>query len=276
MRDFAAVQPNDAPWLKAGFRNLGLAEVAGPLSNPTIIEMYRAAGAKVPEKLDDSSWSWCSAAMCYWFEKAKLAGTRSLLGRSWLNRKNSTRLDVSKPLPRGAVVVLKYDNDPNHGHVATLLADNGVTIQVLGANQRNHVCVMSWKRTALIGAIWPNEWPLEQPHADVPLPRPRPELEEDPEPPEEPARQPDDPGVDRDERQAPAKAPWYRRLWLRWFGGGVGSYLGLAGLTDWQIAAVLIGGGILTAILAVVAVLAFIGADGRAVVRGWIVRQFRS
>jgi uncharacterized protein (TIGR02594 family) len=269
----------DPPWLKAAYGDLGLWEQAGPLTNPRIVEMYRAANHPAPETLDDTTWSWCSAAECLWFEESFLASTNSLMGRSWLKRKNSTRLDIDKPLPRGAVVVLKYDNNPAHGHVANLIEDNGTTIRVIGANQSNHVCEMSWKRSALVGAIWPNEVPM--PGAKpVPVPKPKPAQLAEQDPEEDPdemsaqrRQQPDDPGVDEDE--APKKAPWYRRLWLRWFGGTGASYLGLAGLTDWQIAAVLIGSGILAIALAVGAVLKFIGEDGRAVVREWIVRQFR-
>lgn len=272
-------QQGDPPHLRAAYGDLGLYEKAGPLTNPRITEMYRAAGHAAPETLDDTTWSWCSAAMCLWFEESGLASTNSLMGRSWLKRKNSTKLDIEKPLPRGAVVVLKYSDNPAQGHVAILLDDRGDTLVVLGANQANHVSEMMWRRSKLIGAIWPNEVPRKV-KAPLPKPKPAPKPEPQPEgdpvehdvPRPEPRPQPDDPGVE-DEPQP--KAPWYRRLWLRWFGGGVGSYLGLASFTDWQIAAVLIGAAVLTLVLSVGSGLAFIGNEGRAVVREWIVRQFR-
>ena len=261
------IQATDPPWLVAAARDFGLREVAGPRSNPRIIEMYRAANHPAPETLDDTTWSWCSAAMCLWFEESKLPSTNSLMGRSWLKRKSSTRIEGMKVLPRGAVVVLKYDNDPNHGHVAILLKDNGKTLKVIGANQRNHVCEMDWARERLIGAIWPNERPMTQPSADVPTPKQRPELDAEPDDGGRGAspNQPDDPGVDQTTQEQPS---FLRRWWLKITGAGAGT--GGAGLlamfTDWQVwvaffAFVLIVLGIVIWIV------------GPSNVRAWIKRQ---
>lgn len=73
----------------------------------------------------------------------------------------------------------------------------------------------------------------------------------------------------------PQRAPWWKRLWLRWTGGALGTYLGLSEWTDWQIAAVMMAGGIVVAALIVLFITAFVGSSGRATIREWIVRQFR-
>lgn len=77
------------------------------------------------------------------------------------------------------------------------------------------------------------------------------------------------------EEDSPHHVPWWKRLWLRWFGGSVGTFLGLSGLTDAQVAAVMIAGAFLFAAIIVGAVMIFIGENGRGTVRAWIVRQFK-
>lgn len=190
---------NDPPYLTALLRVKGEHEVDGPLSNPLIWDMYVAGGVAHPKLLDDSTTAWCSAALCWAFETSGLRGTRSLAGRSWLKR--GRKLDLKKPIPRGAIAVLRYDNDPNHGHVGVVLADHGTSIDVLAGNQGNAVSVRSWRKTSIIGAVWPDGVPEPgalklppdvepAPVEHVPLPRPRP--------------QPDDPGPERDEPDEPA------------------------------------------------------------------------
>ncbi len=83
----------------------------------------------------------------------------------------------------------------------------------------------------------------------------------------------DEPAVNGDHSEP--RPQWWKRLWLRWTGGSVGTYLGLAGLSDWQIATVLMGGSVVVLFAFIGLVMAFIGQSGRAVIRNWIVRQFR-
>lgn len=262
-------QRNDPPWLKLAFGDLGLAEVTGPQHEERVVETFAIVGHK---QINDDETAWCAAWAGAKLELAGIRSTRSLRARSY----ESFGVDaLGDRVPRGAVCVWPRGGNAAQGHVNFALDDDGQHITCLGGNQSKKgttgaVTIARYRKAAIVAARWPSSVP----QADVALPRPRPQLEQDPEPnPAPPRRQPDDPGPEPHQPAPPV--PWYRRLWLRWFGGSVGSYIGLAGLTDAQIAAVLMAGAILAVALAVTAVLMFIGPSGRAVVRAWIIRQFR-
>lgn len=233
------ILPGDPPWLVAAIHDYGVHEVDGPKSHPVIIDAYRAAGQPRPETLDDSKLAWCSAIECKWFLDSGLPGTKSLAGRSWLKR--GPRIENDGPLPRGAIAVFKYDNDPNHGHVANVLKDHGDRIEVIGGNQSNEVNSMFWPRSKLIGAIWPHGWP--RPGSTVPLPRPRPDVPQETEEPDPqiPAPQPADP----DPVPAPSAPPSLLRRIGNWalttfFGGS----LAYAHWALFVLVALLIVGGV--------------------------------
>lgn len=259
------IMPGDPPWLIAAFRDLGLREVPGPRSSPRICEMYSAAGHPAPEKLDDSKWSWCSAAMNAWFVESGLKGTGSLMGRSWLKRGN--KLNSSKRLPRGALLVFKYDDNPSHGHICCLLQDNGDRLRVIGANQGNAVSVMSWPRDKMIGAVWPSDYPMPN---VVPLPRsrPRPDTQEgEPDiPTDAPTpplpRQPDDPGP------GPAPLPPAKPGIFRRIGNWFGSIFASGGLfyMDWRL-------GVLAALAAIALIGFLLWLFGKDKIKTWISRN---
>lgn len=153
------LQPTDPLRLKAAFADLGLREVKGAATHPRIGEMYKAAGAS-PD-MDDSRVSWCSAAMNDWVKKEGLAGTNSLLGKSWDALPNARKLDIAKTLPRAAILMFRYSGVSWQAHVCMLLADLGDRLVVIGANQGGErengggVTIMTWPRAALIAAVWP-------------------------------------------------------------------------------------------------------------------------
>lgn len=151
--DARNVQPNDPLRLKAAFNDLGLREVPGGATAPRIGEMYKAAGAS-PD-MDDSRVSWCSAAMNDWVKKEGLAGTNSLLGKSWAALPNARALDIKRAIPRASICMFRYSGVSWQAHVAMALADLGDRIMVIGANQGNSVSIMTWPKSALIAAVWP-------------------------------------------------------------------------------------------------------------------------
>jgi len=146
---------SDPLWLKNFYADLGVREVAGPGSNPRIVEMYAKAGH--PEIRDDAV-AWCSAAMNAEMVDAGEEPTDSLMARSWL--KWGIPLETKKKLPRGAVCVFSRGSDPSQGHVACLVEDQGDALLVIGGNQANSISIIRMPRSRLLGARWSNIEPL--------------------------------------------------------------------------------------------------------------------
>lgn len=145
------VLSTDPVWLKDAFRDLGVREVAGAGSNPRIVRMY--AAARNPQVKDDAV-PWCSAAMNDWIAQAGYRPTYSLAARSWLDWTGGEKLDLGKPIPRGAILIFRRGN-AWQGHVTFCLEDHGNTVTVLGGNQGDSVSIATYSKAALIGARWP-------------------------------------------------------------------------------------------------------------------------
>jgi len=143
--------PNDPPWLKRAFADLGLHELPGVAARPRIIEMYAKAGH--PEIKSDEV-AWCSAALNTWMVESNLRGTGSLAARSWLTWGRA--VDSRKVIPRGAVLIFRRGNSSWQGHVCLCLEDNGDILTVIGGNQSDGVTITRYRRAALIGARWPD------------------------------------------------------------------------------------------------------------------------
>ena len=146
----STLQATDPPMLRAAFGYLGMRETPGAASNPRVLELYALAGH--PEIKDDAV-AWCAAFVGACAVKAGFAGSNSLAARSYLNW--GQRLDTTKPLPRGAVLVFRRGDSAWQGHVCLLLSDDGATLLVIGGNQSDAVTIARFSRGALIGARKP-------------------------------------------------------------------------------------------------------------------------
>jgi uncharacterized protein (TIGR02594 family) len=256
------VLKTDPPWLRRAFADLGLKEVPGKGSNPRIVEMYALAknsGVK------EDSVPWCSAAVNAWMAESGIEGTRSLLARSWLAWGTKPAL---KPLPRGAVLIFKRGNSSWQGHVCLLLEDNGSVLTVIGGNQSDAVTIARYRRTSLIGARWPVT-PIKP--ATKPIPEPAPEMEALPAPDVEevpPEGVPPHMPPDVEPLEAPVEHGAWGWMKRRWRGAsGVGGFSIFAFLTDPWVWAVLIGGAIVVALIALVIALFLFG---RQRVASWV------
>jgi uncharacterized protein (TIGR02594 family) len=143
--------PNDPPWLKRAFADLGLHELPGAAARPRIIEMYAKAGH--PEIKSDEV-AWCSAALNTWMVESNSRGTGSLAARSWLTWGRA--VDIRKVIPRGAVLIFRRGNSSWQGHVCLCLEDRGDILTVIGGNQSDGVTIARYRKAALIGARWPD------------------------------------------------------------------------------------------------------------------------
>ena len=102
--------PNDPPWLKRAFADLGLQELPGAAAKPRIVEMYAKAGH--PEVTSDEV-AWCSAAVNAWMVESNIRETGSLVARSWLNWGRA--VDLRRTIPHGAVLIFRRGNRPGRG-----------------------------------------------------------------------------------------------------------------------------------------------------------------
>lgn len=268
------LRPNDAPWLRGAFGDLGLHEIAGPKHAARVLVMFRTAGH--PEVKNDET-AWCAAGENTWLIEAGFPGTGKLNARSFLIYGQDVM--HMNPLPRGAILIFQRGDSEWQGHVCTLLEDKGAVLRVIGANQSDQVCEANQARAHLIGARWPKGYPLPGAVVPLPHPKPKPAPEPDPlpvpqppipedeqiEPEHKPAPKPHD---DDDERPARKLSPWKR---IRNWAGGGGGLLGgggiLAYLTDPWVILALAGVVLLFVVLGV----CFIGPSR---VRAAVIRFF--
>jgi uncharacterized protein (TIGR02594 family) len=143
--------PNDPPWLKRAFADLGLHELPGAAARPRIVEMY--AKADHPEIKSDEV-AWCSAAVNAWMVESNNRGTGSLAARSWITWGRA--VDMRRTIPRGAVLIFRRGNLSWQGHVCLCLQDHDGILTVIGGNQRDGVTIARYRKAALVGARWPD------------------------------------------------------------------------------------------------------------------------
>jgi uncharacterized protein (TIGR02594 family) len=126
-----SVQPDDPPWLKTAFKELGEREIAGRKSNPDIERFLQSTivGPVVPVA---DEVPWCSAFVNFCMEQNGLKGTNNRLARSWLTWGKETKRPA-----RGCIVVFdRPGGGPLAGHVAFYLSGSPQTgIRVPGATR---------------------------------------------------------------------------------------------------------------------------------------------
>ncbi|MGD9803811.1 MAG: TIGR02594 family protein [Hyphomicrobiaceae bacterium] len=158
MLDAALRQP---AWLDHAWAELGQREIAGQASNTRIADYIRRVGH--PEVADDAT-PWCAAFVGACLERAGLAGTGSLLARSYL----SWGLETDEP-SFGAVAVLSRGADPALGHVGFLIGTTDDRLVLLGGNQSDAVTVEAFARSRLLGFRVPALTSTKAPASPQPL-----------------------------------------------------------------------------------------------------------
>lgn len=151
-----------SPWLAYAWSQLGQREIAGPRSNPRIAEYIRVSGH--PSLADDAT-AWCAAFVGACLDNAGIAGTGSLMARSYL----SWGSPAAWPEP-GAIAVLSRGADPTFGHVGFLVGMTDDRVMLLGGNQSDAVTVEAFPRSRLLALRQPPIGPVRndtQPSAPV-------------------------------------------------------------------------------------------------------------
>ena len=100
----------------------------------------------------DDSVPWCSAFLCYCFEKVGIPSTKSARSRSWL----AWGVSIGKPIV-GCVVILQRGSDPNAGHVGLYLYETQTHLCLLGGNQGDAVSTKEFPKGLVVGYRLPSD-----------------------------------------------------------------------------------------------------------------------
>ena len=119
-------------------------EVAGPKSNPNILEVYKSVDGLNNSELDDSTYAWCSCFVNWCIQKAGGKGTRNALARSWLQWGQESKGEV------GDIVVFKRGDSTWQGHVGFVVKKGLLTVDVLGGNQSDRVKISTFSRLSVL------------------------------------------------------------------------------------------------------------------------------
>ncbi len=139
------------PWLSEARRFMGLKEIAGPASNPQILEWGRRAAEWYVN--DDVPW-------CGVFVHAMIAAAlpeetliaNPCYARGW------ARFGVALAAP-AAGAILVFERGPNAGHVGFCVGEDSGRYRVLGGNQSNSVSEAWVAKTRLLAIRWPKTAP---------------------------------------------------------------------------------------------------------------------
>lgn len=146
----------EPPWLRGARRDmdLGVLEIAGPEHHWRILEYHARTGLHA----STDEVAWCASAVCAWLEESGVRSTRSARARSYLG----WGIPIKTPA-LGCVVIIKrggttQPGPKNHtaqGHVGLLVDCDADSIDILGGNQSNRVCIKSYPLDRLLGYRWP-------------------------------------------------------------------------------------------------------------------------
>ena len=111
-------------------KDRGQIEVAGPGSNPRMLEWYEKAGH--PEITNDSTPN-CAAAMCCWLQEADCANPKTLGARDF------EEYGIELPEPEEDCIGVMWRNSPSswEGHVGRVVKWDDKYVWMYGANQWN-------------------------------------------------------------------------------------------------------------------------------------------
>jgi uncharacterized protein (TIGR02594 family) len=138
-------------WLEIAREELeaGVAEIAGPEANPSILAYHQATSLKATS----DEVPWCSAFTSWCLERSFVTSTHSASARSYCQW--GVSVSVVHP-PEGAIVVLRR-GEAWQGHVGFYLpgASQPNHILLLGGNQGDRVSVAEFPVDRVLSMRWP-------------------------------------------------------------------------------------------------------------------------
>lgn len=136
-------------WVTKAGEYLGVHEVEGPGSNPTILKWAQEQAGWIAEYFKDDDTPWCALFVNGVLQECGLKGTNSLAANSF----STWGQELPEPA-YGAIVV--FDRPGGH-HVGFYLGEraDGMLYRVRGGNQGNAVSDVWIAKARLIATRWP-------------------------------------------------------------------------------------------------------------------------
>lgn len=137
----------NAQIIKKAFSLYGVAEIKGRLSEPKIIEMFRACGFGWQK--DDSKLAWCSIFLMFICKELSIENTANAMARSWLKEGAAVEIDN---LQFGDIVILwRIKPNSQFGHVGLFVKQDAHHIWLLGGNQGDKVQICRYEKKRFLG-----------------------------------------------------------------------------------------------------------------------------
>ncbi|MBW9072211.1 TIGR02594 family protein [Agrobacterium deltaense] len=145
------VVPAEPVWMREARRFMGLKEIAGPKSNPTIMGWATKLGGWVASFFTDDDIPWCGL-----FVGSMISNTlpKEPLLANPLGALNWKKFGVESRIARGTILVFERKGG---GHVGFYVGEDRTHYHVLGGNQDNSVSITRVDKSRLVsgGVRWP-------------------------------------------------------------------------------------------------------------------------
>jgi len=138
--------PNEPIWLAHARKYIGLKEVPGPKSNPTILAWLKSLKAWWAE----DATPWCGTFVAHCMQESKI-----VLPKHWYRAKDWLNWGVSVPLSAptlGCIAVLGREGG---GHVFIVTKQNATYVWGVGGNQSDGVNEAKFLKSRVLGYRWP-------------------------------------------------------------------------------------------------------------------------
>ncbi len=146
----APTMPKEPIWMREARRHLGLREVPGKGSNPTIMSWAKQLGGWVASFYTDDDIPWCGLALGAWIA-ITLPGEP--LPSNYLGALNWRTFGINLSTPAlGAILVFSRKGG---GHVGLYVGEDATHFHVLGANQSNSVSITRIEKSRLVATRYP-------------------------------------------------------------------------------------------------------------------------
>ena len=128
--------------LEKALSQYGIREIKGSKHNPEVLKYFRTVG-----KVYSDETAWCSAFMNWCANEVGLGISGQLNARSWLDVGN----EIAHPDPGNDIVIFWRDNPKSwKGHVGIFINIIGDSVNVLGGNQNNMVCIKPYPKSRVL------------------------------------------------------------------------------------------------------------------------------
>jgi len=139
-------------WLAIARRYLGVTEIPGPKSDPTIQGWIRSLGGKLASWVTDND-AWCASSLNAILQEAGFPMSAKVGSVELLRAKSF--LTYGTPLTEPAVGCIVVFDRPGGGHVGFYTGETLKAYRILGGNQANKFCETWIARDRALAYRWP-------------------------------------------------------------------------------------------------------------------------